>query len=201
MTECKNDNTNCTNLRLRTARKGEFTGKRFFGCYLYPDCLHLIPLHFDGTNMTEEQKELYRVFYLFVRSNMFIDATFGVVYFNLKHAAFLDYLLKTDVVYFADNVEIGFTGAKIYHELFCHLFLIPSLEIKHYLINRPINNTQRVTENGDGSITLHLTITNNMEIIPLIGYWTPHIKVITPEHLYQAVVQRISPLIRDYEII
>mgnify|MGYP003986858551 CR=1 FL=1 len=135
MTECKNDNTNCTNLRLRTARKGEFTGKRFFGCYLYPDCLHLIPLHFDGTNMTEEQKELYRVFYLFVRSNMFIDATFGVVYFNLKHAAFLDYLLKTDVVYFADNVEIGFTGAKIYHELFCHLFLIPSLEIKHYLIN------------------------------------------------------------------
>jgi predicted DNA-binding transcriptional regulator YafY len=79
--------------------------------------------------------------------------------------------------------------------------LLVDEEIKHYLINRPINNTQRVTENGDGSITLHLTITNNMEIIPLIGYWTPHIKVITPEHLYQAVVQRISPLIRDYEII
>lgn len=88
--------------------------------------------------MTEQQEKLVRAFGLFVRSNCFIYATYGVVYFNLRQAAFMDYLLRTDIVVSNDyynNVEVGLTGAKIYAELFYHLFLIPTVETKRYLIN------------------------------------------------------------------
>jgi hypothetical protein len=88
--------------------------------------------------MTDNQKKLADAFRLFVRSNYFIYATYGVVYFNLRQAAFMDYLLRTDIVISSDyysNVEIGLTGAKIYNDLFYHLFLIPTVETKRYLIN------------------------------------------------------------------
>jgi hypothetical protein len=85
--------------------------------------------------MTEHQQKLTEAFSSFVRSNYFIEATFGVVYFNLHQAAFMDYLLRTDIVFQDGNTEIGLTGAKIYDELFYHLFLIPFAEIKGYLIN------------------------------------------------------------------
>ena len=135
MEDCKDNNINCNNLKLRTANKGKFVGKIFFGCKYYPDCSYLIPLHFDKHNMTDKQKKLERAFELFVQSNSFIYATYGVVYFNLRQADFLDYLLRTDIVRQENNVEIGMTGAKIYYELFYHLYLIPTIEIKRYLIN------------------------------------------------------------------
>lgn len=138
MTDCKLQITECKNLILRTAKTGQFEGQKFFGCSHYPLCSYLIPLHFDENSMSKQQEKLARAFGLFVRSNYFIYATYGVVYFNLRQAAFMDYLLRTDIVVSNDyynNVEVGLTGAKIYNELFYHLFLIPTIETKRYLIN------------------------------------------------------------------
>lgn len=135
VSKCKLQIVECYNLVLRTAKKGKFEGQRFFGCKNYPDCLCIIPLHFDENAMTEQLKKLAEAFGLFVRSNYFIYATYGVVYFNLKNAAFMDYLLRTDIVYIDDRVEIGLTGAKVYYELFYHLYLIPTPEIRLYLIS------------------------------------------------------------------
>lgn len=137
MTDCKLQIADCKNIVLRTAKTGHFKGQKFFGCKNYPDCSYIVPLHFDEAAMTDKQKELARAFGLFVRSNYLIYATYGVVYFNLRQAAFMDYLLRTDIVVSNDyhnNAEIGLTGAKIYNELFYHLFLIPTLETKRYLI-------------------------------------------------------------------
>lgn len=135
MEDCKLQIIDCTNLALRTAKTGQFEGQKFFGCKNYPDCSYLIPLHFDENAMTVQQQKLARAFGLFVRSNNFIYATYGVVYFNLRQAAFMDYLLRTDIVYQDAGVEIGMSNAKIYESLFYHLFLIPTPEIKRYLIN------------------------------------------------------------------
>jgi len=135
MTDCKLQITECKNLILRTAKTGQFEGQKFFGCKNYPECSYQIPLHFDENVMTEQQQKLASAFGLFVRSNCFIYATYGVLYFNLRKAAFMDYLLRIDVVYSDANVETGLTGAKIYNSLFFHLFLIPTAEIKRYLIN------------------------------------------------------------------
>ncbi|MBM3456890.1 MAG: hypothetical protein FJX80_17480 [Bacteroidetes bacterium] len=138
MTDCKLQITECKNLILRTAKTGQFEGKKFFGCSHYPLCSYIIPLDFAEDSMTEQQEKLAGAFGLFVRSSYFIYATYGVVYFNLRQAAFMDYLLRTDVVFSNDyynNVEVGLTGAKIYNDLFYHLFLIPTLESKRYLMN------------------------------------------------------------------
>lgn len=135
MTNCKLQIDDCKNLVLRTVKTGQVEGQMFFGCKNYPDCSFIIPLNFDENGMTDQQQKLARAFGLFVRSNNFIYATYGVVYFNLRQAAFMDYLLRTDIVSDDGEIEKGFTGAKIYHSLFYHLFLIPTPEIKRYLIN------------------------------------------------------------------
>jgi len=138
MTDCKLQITECKNLILRTAKTGQFEGQKFFGCSNFPLCSYIIPLHFDENSMTERQEKLATAFGLFVRSNYFIYATYGVVYFNLRQAAFMDYLLRTDIVIsseYYNNLEIGLTGAKINNDLFYHLFLIPTVEIKRYLVN------------------------------------------------------------------
>lgn len=138
MADCKLKITDCKNLNLRTTKTGQFEGQKFFGCSHFPLCSYIISLHFDKNTMTEQQEKLATALGLFVRSNNFIYATYGVVYFNLRQAAFMDYLLRTDIVVSNDyynKVEIGLTGAKIYNDLFYHLFLIPTPETKRYLIN------------------------------------------------------------------
>ena len=135
MRDCKLEIADCQNLVLRSAKTRQFKEQNFFGCKNYPDCSFLIPLYFEENAMTELQQKLAIAFGLFVNSNNFNYATYGVVYFNLRQAAFMDYLLRTDIVFTDGSVETGYTGAKIYHSLFYHLFLIPNLEIKRYLIN------------------------------------------------------------------
>lgn len=138
MTDCKLHITECKNLILRTAKTGQFESQKFFGCSHFPLCSYVIPLHFDENSMTQRHEKLATAFGKFVCSNYFIYATYGVIYFNLRQAAFMDYLLRTDIVVpneYNNNVEIGLTSAKIYNELFYHLFLIPTVETKRYLIN------------------------------------------------------------------
>jgi hypothetical protein len=148
MMDCKLDVVECKNLVLRTAKTGQFKGQKFFGCKNYPECSYIIPLNFNEVAMTEKEQKLARAFANFIRSNAFIFFTYGVVYFNLRQAAFMDHLLQSDIVYMDANVEIGLTGAKIYHELFTHLFLIPCKETKRYLLNNFPQTYSNLYQNG-----------------------------------------------------
>jgi hypothetical protein len=85
--------------------------------------------------MTSDQEKLANAFRLFVRTNSFIEATYGVVFFNLRQASFMDYLLRSDIVIDRFGIEIGLTGAKIFDDLFYYLYLVPSIDTKQYLIN------------------------------------------------------------------
>lgn len=135
MTDCKLQKADCKNLVLRISATRKFEGQKFFGCKNYPDCPYLIPLHFDEGVMTGQQQKLEEAFRLFVLSNNFNYATYGVVYFNLRQASFIDYLLRTAIVFADNEVETGLTGAKIHQSIFYHLYLIPTSEVKRYLIN------------------------------------------------------------------
>jgi len=135
MKQCIRKNEYCKNLKILRASKGNSPEKSFFGCSLFPECSYTISLYYDENLMSDSHKKLARAFGLFISSNNFIFGTYGVVYFNLRQAAFMDYLLRKEMVIQDGTVEIGLTGAKIYYSLFYHLLLIPSVEIKHYLIN------------------------------------------------------------------
>lgn len=131
---CNLKKEDCMNLILLTSTKGNYAGQMFFGCKEYPVCKNIISLHFDQKSITANQEKLAIAFQLFVQSNNFLYATFGVVYFNLRQASFMDYLLCSDIVKDSTSVETGLTGAKIYDELFYFLYLIPSSETRQYLI-------------------------------------------------------------------
>ena len=56
-----------------------------------------------------------------------------------------------------------------------------SKEVAKYFKRKPISKSQ-ITESvyADGSMDVSVAITNDMEIIPFVKYWIPHIKVLEP---------------------
>jgi len=63
-------------------------------------------------------------------------------------------------------------------------------EIAKYFQRKPISKTQKVEEKReDGSMVISIEITNDMEIVPLVKYWIPHIEVLGPV--------RIKNIIKD----
>jgi len=63
-----------------------------------------------------------------------------------------------------------------------------SKEIAKYFQRKPISNTQKTEAlYEDGSMDVSVEITNDMEIIPVIKYWIPYIKVLEPDHIAKRI--------------
>ena len=68
-----------------------------------------------------------------------------------------------------------------------------SSEVSKYFQRKPVSNTQTIESlNSDGSITINIKITNDMEIIPLIKYWIPHLKVLEPKSLDEKILKDLD---------
>jgi len=85
----------------------------------------------------------------------------------------LDELLENSIsVWFDDGVE----PYRVTLEL--------SETVAKYFRRKPISRTQRVEEiRSDGSMVVSVEITDDMEIIPFVKYWIPHISVVAPENI------------------
>jgi predicted DNA-binding transcriptional regulator YafY len=70
-----------------------------------------------------------------------------------------------------------------------------SSEVSKYFIRKPISKSQ-ITESlhEDGSMVVSVEITDDMEIIPFVKYWMPHIKVLEPVR----IEERLKKDIEDY---
>lgn len=63
-----------------------------------------------------------------------------------------------------------------------------SEDVAKYFKRKPISKTQRTEEvREDGSMVVSVEITNDMEIIPFVKYWIPHIRVLEPERIRKAI--------------
>lgn len=74
-------------------------------------------------------------------------------------------------------------------------------EVKLYLSNviakyfrrKPISRTQITEEiHEDGSMIISVKITDDMEIIPIIKYWIPHIRVLEPDWIADEIQEHIK---------
>jgi len=66
-------------------------------------------------------------------------------------------------------------------------------EISKYFQRKPISKTQKVESiYEDGSMDISVEITNDMEIIPIVKYWLPHIKVLEPMRINEKVVRDLE---------
>ena len=68
-----------------------------------------------------------------------------------------------------------------------------SSEVSKYFQRKPVSPTQRTEElRVDGSMDISVEITDDMEIIPLVKYWIPHIKVLEPKRIDAAIRKDIA---------
>ena len=73
-------------------------------------------------------------------------------------------------------------------------------EVSRYFLRKPLNQTQRVLKQyDDKSIDLEIVVTNLMEIIPTIQRYIPHVKVIEPLELKEAIKKNIDEFVKVFE--
>lgn len=68
-----------------------------------------------------------------------------------------------------------------------------SPEIAKFFRRKPLSKTQTISSVGtDGSMEITLRITHEMEIIPIVQYWMPHMKVIEPAWIHEQIMENIK---------
>ncbi len=102
----------------------------------------------------------------------------------------LDRLLDNSIsIWFEQNIEP--------HRVVLNI----SADVAKYFKRKPISKSQ-ITESvyEDGSMDVSVEITNDMEIIPFVKYWMPHIKVLEPARVDETIRRDIEEYFNDDKI-
>ena len=70
-------------------------------------------------------------------------------------------------------------------------------EIKKYFERKPLRGQTIIGEDKDGSIEIEIKISNTMEILPLILYYIPYIKVLEPQSLANEIKDRVQGYLEE----
>ncbi|MGB5793800.1 WYL domain-containing protein, partial [Poseidonibacter sp.] len=71
--------------------------------------------------------------------------------------------------------------------------LLIDKSIKKYFMRKPISASQRFKElDEDGNMIITLDITNEKEIIPIVKYWLPNIRVLKPDVLNEKIKKEVK---------
>lgn len=80
-----------------------------------------------------------------------------------------------------------------YHTEPYEVRLSVSPEIAKFFRRKPLSKTQVISSVGtDGSMEIILKITHEMEIIPIVQYWMPHMRVIEPVWIHEKIMEDIK---------
>ena len=69
--------------------------------------------------------------------------------------------------------------------------------IRKYFERKPLKGQSIIAEDKDGSIEIEISITNEMEIMPLIFWYIPHIKVLEPQWLADVVRNKVQGYLEE----
>lgn len=75
--------------------------------------------------------------------------------------------------------------------------LLLDKQIRKYFERKPLRGQSIIGEDRDGSIEIEIKISSNMEIIPLILYYIPYIKVLEPQHLADEIKDKVQGYLKD----
>jgi predicted DNA-binding transcriptional regulator YafY len=119
----------------------------------------------------DSRNDILKKYYLkSIKNIQLSDETF-------KSTAKIDRLLENSIsIWFSQNTEPY------------RVILNISSVVAKYFKRKPISKSQ-ITESlyEDGSMDISVEISNDMEIIPLVKYWIPHIKVLEPERIEESI--------------
>lgn len=75
--------------------------------------------------------------------------------------------------------------------------LLLDKQIRKYFKRKPLRGQSIIGEDRDGSIEIEIKISSNMEIIPLILYYIPYIKVLEPQHLADEIKDKVQGYLKE----
>ncbi len=75
--------------------------------------------------------------------------------------------------------------------------LLLDKQIRKYFERKPLRGQSIIGEDLDGYIEIEIKISNNMEIIPLILYYIPYIKVLEPQHLADQIKDKVQGYLKE----
>ena len=77
--------------------------------------------------------------------------------------------------------------------------LFISKEVAKYFKRKPISKTQIVESlHEDGSMEIVLKVTSDMEILPIVKYWIPYIKVLSPQSIDDTIKSDLENYLKEY---
>ncbi len=124
----------------------------------------------------DSRNDILKKYYLKnIKNIQLLDKTF-------KSTAKLDKLLDNSIsIWFQQDIEPY------------RVVLNISSDVAKYFKRKPISKSQ-ITEAiyDDGSMDVSLEITNDMEIIPFIKYWIPHVRVLEPRSVKETIEEDLK---------
>jgi predicted DNA-binding transcriptional regulator YafY len=68
-----------------------------------------------------------------------------------------------------------------------------------YFKRRPLPTQKIESINSDGTIEFSVTITHEMELLPIVKYWIPHLYIIEPQWMYEIIHDDIALYEKEME--
>lgn len=75
--------------------------------------------------------------------------------------------------------------------------LLIAKEVRHHFKRKPLKSQMIMGEDRDGSIEIEMFITDEMEIVPMILWFIPYVKVLEPQWLGDVVKDRVKKYLHD----
>lgn len=79
------------------------------------------------------------------------------------------------------------------------VILTVSKQVAAHFKRRPLIPSQQIVkELADGSLILSSHISHELQILPIVRYWIPHIKILSPDNLREALQQSLKEFANAY---
>lgn len=71
-------------------------------------------------------------------------------------------------------------------------------EVAHYFTRRPLLPQQQQHVDADGSLLVTTRINHPQQLLPVVRHWLPHVRIVQPVELHQAVVESLQQALAQW---
>lgn len=73
-------------------------------------------------------------------------------------------------------------------------------EVAHYFARRPLLPQQQHRADADGSLLVTTHISHPQQLLPVIRYWLPHVRIIKPLEWHEVLVEELRQALAQWEV-
>lgn len=98
----------------------------------------------------------------------------------------LDYIATKDDVWFTEHTT--------------EVLLRVAPEIAHYFARRPLLPQQQHREDSDGSLLVTTHINHIHQLLPVVRYWLPHVRIVQPKEWHEELVKGLREALEQWGV-